>query len=239
MTNESVEGYCLECNRMSALRIRSEAVATAPRQLFDQLDAGQDGLHPARYSIAFCPKCEGVFLHVAATSEPSGFPYEAMLFPAPNRRGIPGLPEPVRRTFSSAQSCFETGNFESCVVMCRKCLEAMCVFLGAQNGVLAERLRSLRDSGRIESRLYEWADELRLVGNGAAHDVDIRILKQDAVDSLYFVEAILLYVFALDQRFRDFQARRQEAKQIESADPSNKAMQTDAANRQTVSHSKQ
>lgn len=115
----------------------------------------------------------------------------------------------------------------------------MCVFLGAQNGVLAERLRSLRDSGRIESRLYEWADELRLVGNGAAHDVDIRILKQDAVDSLYFVEAILLYVFALDQRFRDFQARRQEAKQIESADPSNKAMQTDAANRQTVSHSKQ
>lgn len=229
MTSESVEGFCPECNRMSALRVRSEAHATAPRQLFDQMDAGEDGLHLARYSIAFCPKCEGVFLHVAATSEPSGIPYEAMLFPTPDRRGIPGLPEPVRRTFRSAQSCFETGNFEPCVVMCRKCIEAVCAFLGIQTGSLAERLRKARDSGRIEARLYEWADELRLIGNDAAHDLDVRISKQDAVDSIDFVEAILLYVFALDQRFRDFCARRQEAKQIESTGPSNEEMQTDAS----------
>jgi hypothetical protein len=111
--------------------------------------------------------------------------------------------------------------------MCRKCLEAVCVVLGVQNGSLSQRLRKLRDSGRIEARLYEWADELRLVANDAAHDLEVRISKQDAVDSLDFVEAILLYVFALDQRFRDFRARRQEAKRIDPTGPS-KVMQPDA-----------
>ncbi len=225
MANESVSGFCPECNRISELQVRSRVTATAPRQLFDQLDPGEDGLHSAQYSIAFCPNCGGVFLHVAATSEPSDLPYEAMLFPISNRRDVPGLPEPVRRTFLGAQSCFDTGNFEACVIMCRKCLEAVCAFLGANDGSLAARLRTLRDSGRIEAKLYEWADELRLVANDAAHDLEIRISKDDAVDSVDFVEAILLYVFALDRRFRDFRARRME-KGPEGS--SNKAMQPDA-----------
>ena len=220
MTSESLEGFCPDCKRMSALEVRSEAHANAPQQLFEQLDAGEDGLRIARYSIAFCPKCEGVFLHVSAKSEPSEIPYEAMLYPTSDRRGIPGLPEPARRAYESAQSCFSTGNFEPCVVMCRKCLEAICVSFGVQKGSLADRLRQLRDTGRIEVRLYEWADQLRLVGNDAAHDLDIHISKQDAVDSLDFVEAILLYVFALDQRFRHFRARRQAAKKVESVGPS-------------------
>lgn len=209
MVREPVEGFCPRCNRMSALEVRSEARATAPQQLFDQLDEGEDGLRPARYSIAFCPKCESPFLHVRAESEPSEIFYEAMLYPSSDRRGIPGLPEPARRTYESAQSCFMTGNFEPCVLMCRKCLEAICTSLGVQEGTLAKRLRALKESGRIETRLYDWADQLRLVGNEAAHGLDGRLTKQDAVDGLDFVEAILQYVFVLDRRFREFRARRQ------------------------------
>ena len=228
MTDESIEGFCPQCNRMSALEVRAEAHATAPQQLFDQLDASEDGLRGARYKIAFCPQCKAVFLHVSAKSEPSEIPYEAMLYPTIGRRGIPGLPEPARRTYSSAQSCFETGNYEPCVLMCRKCLEAMCVFLGVEEGTLASRLRQLRDSGRIEARLCSWAEGLRLVGNDAAHDLHLCISKQDALDSLDFVEAILLYAFALDQRFREFSDRRRQTRQGEALGPSNKAMQSDA-----------
>jgi len=222
VTSETVDGFCPDCNRMSALQIRSDARANAPTQLYDQIDPGEDGLHMARYSMAFCPSCGGVFLHVAATSEPSGHVHEAMLFPAAGHRGIPGLPEPVRRTYGSAQSCFETGNFEPCVVMCRKCIEAMCVSFGVESGRLVDRLRELRDSGRLETRLFEWADHLRLVGNDGAHDSDGRISKQDAADSLDFVEAILLYTFTLEKRFRDFSDRRAVAKQSGSKGPSNK-----------------
>jgi hypothetical protein len=209
VTAESIEAFCPDCNRISALEVRSEAFADAPQQLHDLLDPGEDGLRIARYTTAFCPKCRGVFLHVRAKSEPSEIPYEVVLYPAPERRGIPGLPEGARRAYESAQSCFGASNFDPCVIMCRKCLEATCGSLGVQKGSLAERLRQLRDSGRIEARLYEWADQLRLIGNDAAHDLDIHISRQDAVDSLDFVEAILQYVFVLDQKFREFRDRRQ------------------------------
>jgi len=119
----------------------------------------------------------------------------------------------MQRTLTSARSCFDTGNYEPCVIMCRKCIEAVCIFLGAQEGSLAARLRRLRDSGHIETRLFVWAEELRLVGNDAAHEMNMSISKQDAFDSLEFVEAILLYVFALDERFRQFRDRRRQAGQ--------------------------
>lgn len=212
MGNGSIEGFCPECNRVSELQVRAQVRADAPPQLFDQLAAHEDGLHRASYSIAFCPKCGCVFLHVKATSEPSALVYETMLYPNSDRRHISGVPEPVYRRFRSAQSCFDTGNYEPCAVMCRKCLEAVCAFLGVKRGSLAERLRELRDSDRIDAKLYRWADQLRLVGNDAAHDLEGEITKQDAVDSLDFVEAILLYVFELDQRFRDFCARRDKAR---------------------------
>lgn len=208
MAGDSVEGFCPDCNRVSSLLVRAEASATAPRQLFDQLDFDEDGLHLARYSVAFCPKCQGVFLHVVATSEPSDIPYEALLYPSPDHRSMPGLPASVRQALESARSCLETGNLVPCVVMCRKCLEAMCLALGFRKGSLRERLIKLRDAGRIEARLYEWADELRLVGNDAAHDFEREISKTDAVDTLDFLEAVLLYVFVLDQRLREFRRRR-------------------------------
>ena len=90
---QSIEGFCPACNRMAVLQVRGEAHGNAPPQLFDQLDVGEDGLRGATYRTAFCPKCETVFLHVSAESEPSEFRYEVMLYPSSDRRSIPGLPE--------------------------------------------------------------------------------------------------------------------------------------------------
>ena len=37
----------------------------------------------------------------------------------------------------------------------------------------------MRDKGIIESRLYEWADALRISGNEAAHGVNVTISSED------------------------------------------------------------
>ena len=92
--------------------------------------------------------------------------------------------------------------------MCRKCLEAISSFLGEKRGSLLKRLTRLRDIGLIEAKLYSWADELRLIGNEAVHDLQARISKDDAHDSLEFLEAMLLYVFLLDSRLQKFRERR-------------------------------
>jgi hypothetical protein len=102
--------------------------------------------------------------------------------------------------------------YEPSVIMCRKCVEIICSTLGVHDGSLSRRLRELKVSERIEQRLYERAEQLRMVGNDAAHDVDIELSKEDARDSLDFTEAILLYAFTLDRKFEEFRARRQQAR---------------------------
>ena len=40
----------------------------------------------------------------------------------------------------------------------------------------------LRDAGVVEARLCDWADELRFVGNDAAHDLSFSVTKEEARD---------------------------------------------------------
>ena len=123
----------------------------------------------------------------------------------------PEIPPLVRRTYDSALSCFETGNYEPSVIMSRKTLEGLCRVLGEDDGTLEKRLRHLRDAGTIEPKLYDWANQLRLVGNDAAHDLDLVFSSEDARDCLEFLKAILLYVFALNERFQQFRNRRKKS----------------------------
>ena len=97
---------------------------------------------------------------------------------------------------------------EPCVIMCRKCLEAFCVELEASGSDLKSRLADLERKGAIESKLYQWADQLRVVGNDAAHDLNIVIDHDDASDAVDFVEATMLYAFILTRKFQSFLARR-------------------------------
>ena len=50
----------------------------------------------------------------------------------------------------------------------RKTLEGICSAHGVKSGTLAAELQKLKEKGIIESRLFEWAEELRTMGNEAA-----------------------------------------------------------------------
>jgi hypothetical protein len=95
--------------------------------------------------------------------------------------------------------------------MCGKTLEAVCVLLGEDSGTLERRLRRLRDTGKIEAKLYDWANELRLLRNDAVHDLSAAVSKDEARDCVEFVEAILVYLFTLDRKFQEFRRRRMPA----------------------------
>jgi hypothetical protein len=100
--------------------------------------------------------------------------------------------------------------------MCRKCIEAFCVELEASGRDLKSRLADLAKKGAIDSKLYQWADQLRVVGNDAAHDLKIVINRDDASDAVDFVEAIMLYAFILTRKFETFLMRRSEKRSGES-----------------------
>ncbi len=76
-------------------------------------------------------------------------------------------------------------------------------------------LEELRDSGKIEGRLFDWAQDLRVLGNQGAHFSDAEVSREDAEDALALAEALLDYIYVLAVRYEEFSKRRQRTRTAE------------------------
>ena len=168
------------------------------------------------YVLCKCPKCESPFLfrrewyeipamYETVTSEPE------LLYPTTNRLPLSSLPHSVAKSYRDAIRSLDVGLYEPCVIMCRKCLEALCHEHGVSKGNLKDKLAALKENGVIDSKLHAWTDGLRLIGNDAAHDLAYEICPQDAKDAVEFVEAVISYIFLLTIKFQEFETRRRQA----------------------------
>ena len=93
--------------------------------------------------------------------------------------------------------------------MFRKTLEGICHAHGVKSsGTLAAQLKKLKEDEVIESRLFEWAEELRTIGNDAAREVGFIVSREDVQDTLEFTEALIEYVFTYRDKFEQFKKRR-------------------------------
>jgi len=208
--------FCPTCNMQVEARVvavEAEATPVQPAALGDICDVPHDVV---AVSFAVCRRCRQPFLLEerfyeipGEVSAPQG---EAVLYPAERSFDQEGVPEPVARAYHDATRAFAVGLYEPCVIMCRKALEGIVTGLGATHGTLNQRLAELQMNHRIDDKLAEWADGLRLVGNDAAHDPEVRLGKEDARDSLDFLEALLSYTFTLTRRFELFRARRAQSR---------------------------
>ena len=169
------------------------------------------------YILRCCPKCKSPFLikhsyfnHFEAGSYIQD---EVLLYPSGSGEALSlgAIPAGILRIYSQSKSCFSNGLYEPSVIMARKCLEAVCRDLGATGRNLSDKVESLSNSNKIDKRLHSWATELRLIGNDAAHDLDVKITKRDAQDSLAFLNAMLLYIYTLEKKFSEFLRRRGKA----------------------------
>jgi len=97
--------------------------------------------------------------------------------------------------------------------MCRKTLEGICAEYKTKGPTLVAALKELKDKEIIENRLHEWADALRVLGNEAAHDVNITITAEDTKDLIDFTHALLEYVFTFRDKFENFKNRRNKQEQ--------------------------
>lgn len=93
----------------------------------------------------------------------------------------------------------------------RRVLEGMCSDQGIRPKRLVDQLKELRDANKIEGRLFEWAEGIRIVGNHGAHFNKSAIKREDAEDALAFAEAILDYLYVFTARYEEFLRRRQGA----------------------------
>jgi len=165
-----------------------------------------DGLPEETIFLARCPRCnEPVLLRF---DEISAAPVQ--IYPAPERPLSRSVPNGIRECFEEARDCFRSHAHTATALMCRRTLEAVARDHSINQRTLAAALQAMRDNGIIESRLFDWAEALRLVGNEAAHDVQRAIHGQDAQDVLEFTNALLEYLYTFRDRFNAFQKRRSD-----------------------------
>jgi hypothetical protein len=123
------------------------------------------------------------------------------------------IPEELRREHREAQSCFNADAYTATVVMVRRALEGVCSHHNITATNLVRALEEMERQGLIEGRLLEWAQELRVLGNQAAHFTGRPVARQDAQDALELAEALLDYLYLFTGRFNAFKKRQAEAQE--------------------------
>lgn len=195
--------------------------ATVDSRVIASYEAIDDEVgNPVKFTFAKCPRCE-VPLLLGQDNFGSGWDEPGRLFPPRDDLMSWAIPEKIRNAYIEAVRCFNGKAFTASAIMCRKTLEGVCQQHGVSANNLKASLGKLKEQGVIEGRLFEWADELRLAGNEAAHDVNVEVQSRDAGDIVEFTKAPLEYVYTFREKFEEFKERRSKKKGKATKDSSN------------------
>jgi Domain of unknown function (DUF4145) len=108
------------------------------------------------------------------------------------------LPSGVISTFEEAISCHANQCYVAGAIMVRKTLEELCRDRTAQGGNLKERIRALGAKVVLPKELLDGLDDLRLLGNDAAHiesqEYD-KIGKEEVEVGIEFTKEVLKAVY--------------------------------------------
>ncbi len=189
-----------------------EAVVDA--EILKSYEITDDGFSFLEYKYSFlkCPQCNEPILTLQVQANAEGWDKPKRIYPLQDKQVNQSFPKPIKNAYQEALDCFKNESFTAAAIMCRKTLEGICRVHGIKTANLQSDLREMKDKGIIESRLFEWAEALRIFGNEAAHDINTTISMQDAKDIIEFTNALLEYVFTFNDKFNEFNKRRQSIK---------------------------
>jgi hypothetical protein len=202
MANESVALICPHCDKVTA----ASHLGTA---FWDGHIA--DGELEAPDTMWRFLQCTHCFQPIVDWREDYGPGFDAdepaIRFPEPRRLSYE-VPRGLHEEWSEAQVCFRNKAYKACAVMVRRTLEGTCKENGITERTLANSLTKMLAEGVIDQTLFDWATELRVVGNKGAHYSASPMTREDAEDALSFAEAFLDHIYVLRKRFADFKERR-------------------------------
>ncbi len=111
-----------------------------------------------------CPDCQGhLFVVLEWDKLFRAFPPLRIDFDSQD------IPETIVRSFHETLSCHAHNCFVSAAIMVRRTLEEICADRGATGRDLKARIADLKGKVVLPNELFEAMDELRLLGNDAAH----------------------------------------------------------------------
>jgi hypothetical protein len=132
------------------------------------------------------------------------------------------IPDRVRSALEEAIVCHSVGRHVAAAMMIRKALEEVCKDQEAKGENLKERLEALRETVVLPKELLDGLDDLRLLGNDAAH-VEARVYdtigKQEVDVSLELTKEMLKGLYqmsALVERLKGLKGVQAESGEARS-----------------------
>jgi len=169
---------------------------------------------PEEYTLAACRNCGEPALfyreelqiqqEILEVEEPD---YH-LLWPSTPRLLSCQLPEAVARPYSEACHAELMKLPMSSAVMIGRALEATCKDFDPASISISDGLRRMTEAGALSDELFEWADELRVIRNEAAHASHVHIEQSEVSEALDFLQTILKVLYEYRPKFKRFKASR-------------------------------
>ena len=154
-----------------------------------------------------CPnmKCLAIVFVVMGsnTNVIRSYPAELIDFDASN------IPDSVANPLKEALICHSEECYVACAIMVRRTLEQLCEDKQATGPSLKDRIASLKSKVVLPTELFSAMDELRILGNDAAHleaKSYLEIGKEETEVALALTKEILKAVYQLDDLVKRLQA---------------------------------
>jgi hypothetical protein len=171
-----------------------------------------EDMEPTKYVFLACTHC-GTSMVGFSEWEPardergSGWGKLLRQWPEVNQQIHRNIPAIVRRSLEEAERCRSAKAYTACAVMVGRAIEGMCKDkVGAK--YLGDGLKKLKAQGFIEEKLFQWGEALRTERNIGAHAGTELVSWQNARDALDFAHAMAEYVYVLDEKYKEWVARR-------------------------------
>jgi hypothetical protein len=123
------------------------------------------------------------------------------------------VPQKIVETLSQAITCHSERCYVASAIMIRRCLEELCEDRGSHGSTLKDRIAGLKDKVMLPDELFQALDELRLLGNDAAHveakaydsigqnEIEIGIvLTKEILKSVYQYDSLVARLRALKKQ---------------------------------------
>ncbi len=163
--NIKVSGYSAQ-NPATILKLRCPACRQ--RGTFESISGHDLAISPDNYlaGLRRCPdpNCSALIFFVLKNGQIAiSYPAERIDFDPTN------IPTQVLNSLEEALTCHANRCFIAAAIMVRKTLELLCEDRGANGKNLKERIAALGTKVVIPAELLQGLDDLRLLGNDAAH----------------------------------------------------------------------
>lgn len=112
------------------------------------------------------------------------------------------LPDNVANSFLQAKKSIRIQAWDSAGVMCRQALERALTYIkpDTKGQILFQRIEKIHKEGLIISALKDWAHNIRVLGNDAAHEDDF--IEKEAKELVEFTELFLTYLFTMPEKVK-------------------------------------